>query len=134
MPFKHNDVNINRGGRPKSSKNILPLIRQLILTEINSRWKVKKHIKGLSDELLAKLYMAMLPKDINVTPKQDVMYISQTPRPELGGPVGEEENSESRSPDKGGLTHTDVTHTDIPDNKDLPTPASWVDVDVKESL
>ena len=78
MPFQKGNT-LGKIGRPKNSKNILPIIRQKILTKLHKRIA---ELDSVAIEELLSFARQIMPKDISVKHTADIQYISNTPRPE----------------------------------------------------
>ena len=81
MPFTKGNTLAKGKGRPKKSLNLLPLIRERVLTALNKRITIDKMLSKIDDIDLLKFAQSIMPKDISVKHSADVQYISHTPRP-----------------------------------------------------
>ncbi len=84
MPFQVGHEYIKpkvKGGRPKGSKNLLPLIRDKVLYALEKRLSGKKALRKISTEDLLKFAQSIMPKDLSIRVAPDFQYISNTPRP-----------------------------------------------------
>ena len=79
MPFTKGDKNIHRTGRPKKSKNLLPIIREKVLQAIDKRISGNKALRDVPMADLLRAAVSLMPKDLTVTAKRDITYISNTP-------------------------------------------------------
>ena len=78
MPFTAGHT-ISKGiGRPKGSKNILPIIREKVLNKLH--YRIKELDKIAVEELLS-FAKAIMPKDVTLNVVPNISYISSCPRP-----------------------------------------------------
>jgi len=70
-----------KGGRPKGSKNLLPLIRDKVLYALDKRISGKKALKNIPTEDLLRFAQSIMPKDLSIRVTPNIQYISHTPRP-----------------------------------------------------
>jgi len=67
-------------GRPKGSKNVLPIIREKVLNKLHKRIN---ELDGVKVEELLDFAKSVMPKDLSIRIAPDVQYLSNTPRPEV---------------------------------------------------
>lgn len=71
-----------RGGRPKGSKNLLPIIRERVLQALERRISADKTLKDVSSADLIRFVSGIMPKDLSLrVSATPIQYISATPRP-----------------------------------------------------
>ena len=78
MPFVKGDTRINYAGRPKGSLNKDTKLRQEIEDAIRGRLK---ELKTMPIKDLTKIWASLQPKDMSLSVKPDVEFISNVPRP-----------------------------------------------------
>ena len=71
-------------GRPKGSKNILPLIKDKVLAKLYSRIK---ELDTVDIEELLSFARNIMPKDVSIKVAPDIQYITNTPSHMLDGEV-----------------------------------------------
>lgn len=78
-------------GRPKSSKNNLPIIRDRLFRILLQRIVKDKDLDSVSTETLIKFAASVLPKDLSLSVLKDpqITYISNVPRPEIENKQGD---------------------------------------------
>ena len=71
-------------GRPKSSKNTLPIIRDKLFRILLRRITSNKDLESVDTATLIKFASACLPKDMSLAISKDptITYISNVPRPD----------------------------------------------------
>jgi hypothetical protein len=71
-------------GRPKGSKNTLPIIRDKLFRILLRRITSDKDLEGVDTATLIKFASACLPKDMSLAISKDptITYISNVPRPD----------------------------------------------------
>jgi len=71
-------------GRPKGSKNTLPIIRDKLFRILLRRITSNKDLESVDTATLIKFASACLPKDMSLAISKDptITYISNVPRPE----------------------------------------------------
>ena len=84
MPFVKGHT-IRSGGRPKGSKNTLPIIRDKLFRILLRRITHEKDLETVDTATLIKFASACLPKDMTLAVQRptDITYVSNTPRPEI---------------------------------------------------
>ncbi len=70
-------------GRPKKSKNLLPVIRDKVLQTLEYRLNIKKELKHIPTNELLKFAQSIMPKDLSLRIAPVIHYISNTPRPQV---------------------------------------------------
>ena len=83
MPFKPGQQ--AGPGRPKGSKNTLPIIRDKLFRILLRRITSNKDLESVDTATLIKFASACLPKDMSLAISKDptITYISNVPRPEM---------------------------------------------------
>jgi hypothetical protein len=83
MPFKPGQE--AGPGRPKGSKNTLPIIRDKLFRILLRRITSNKDLESVDTATLIKFASACLPKDMSLAISKDptITYISNVPRPDL---------------------------------------------------
>ena len=83
MPFKPGQE--AGPGRPKGSKNTLPIIRDKLFRILLRRITSDKDLEGVDTATLIKFASACLPKDMSLAISKDptITYISNVPRPDM---------------------------------------------------
>ena len=83
MPFKPGQE--AGPGRPKGSKNTLPIIRDKLFRILLRRITSNKDLESVDTATLIKFASACLPKDMSLAISKDptITYISNVPRPDM---------------------------------------------------
>jgi len=83
MPFKPGQE--AGPGRPKGSKNTLPIIRDKLFRILLRRITSDKDLEGVDTATLIKFASACLPKDLSLAVSNDrvIEYHSNVPRPDM---------------------------------------------------
>lgn len=74
-------------GRPKKSKNILPMIRDSVLNEAYRRIKTKQFFDDIPNVEFIRFVEKVLPKENTLKIQPDIQYITNTPRPQVENDV-----------------------------------------------
>jgi hypothetical protein len=109
MPFKPGYA--GGPGRPKGSKNTLPIIRDKLFRILLRRITSERDLESVDTTTLIKFAAACLPKDMSLSVNRDpqITYISNVPRPEVNNeylPINNDEDNE----DNAGV-NTEVVDT-----------------------
>ncbi len=86
MPFVKNDPRINRLGKKPGTKNSLTLVKDRVVSILSSRLDDFRKVAELDTPSLLRFVASVMPKDISMTLKPDLTYISSVPRNAIDKP------------------------------------------------
>ena len=86
MPFVKDDPRINRLGKKPGTKNSLTLVKDRVVSILSSRLDDFRKVAELDTPSLLRFVASVMPKDISMTLKPDLTYISSVPRNAIDKP------------------------------------------------
>ncbi len=86
MPFVKDDPRINRLGKKPGTKNSLTLVKDRVVSILSGRLDDFRKVAELDTPSLLRFVASVMPKDISMTLKPDLTYISSVPRNAIDKP------------------------------------------------